>query len=810
VPSVALLPAVAILAGAAIGITEPSAFRLLWLLPLPWILSCAGFAFHMRRTVVLASSAGFLLAGTILGGHATERALHPPLRTALDEVFGGFDLADPGPPGLHDPVFVRARLSEDASVRDEGVLLRVEVEALAIAGRRLPTGGGVLLTVSGTAAPVRSGAWRAGRRIEAPVTFRRPARYLNDGVPDFERNLALDGVALTGTVKSALLVDVIRRGSEVEEAAASIRSRVRRDIGRWVGTHGEVSAGIVTAILIGDRTGLPEPVRTRLQAAGTYHVIAISGGNIAILAALMAALLVVGGITGTRAAVLMMAGLVAYACVVTAAPSVWRATLTVVVYLGARLLDHRSPPWNAMAVSAAMLVCAAPLDVRDAGFALTFGATAAILEGARRARGILPARPFVAWPIATGAASVAAEIALLPIAAFTFSRVTVAGVVLNLVAVPLMAVAQIAGLAAVATSGVDPLASAAGWIAHLSARGLVESARLVEIAPWLTARVPPPAVPVVAGYYVALLCTLWGTTRLRQLGFIALLACGLAIVSGRAPGSAMPVADGRLRLTVFDVGQGDAMLLQLPRGSALMVDAGGVAFGASTFDIGSRVLAPALWAKGVRSLDVLALTHGDPDHVGGARSIVRDFQPRALWEGVPVARHWALQEMLAEARLAGARVEPRRTGDRFDIEGAQVRVLHPPPPDWERLRVRNDDSLVLEVRYGETALLLTGDISAEVERSLIPRLSPSRTRILKVAHHGSRTSTSAELLAAWRPQIAVISCGRGNRFGHPSPEVLRRLDAAKVRVYRTDRDGQITLDTDGRGILVRTYLGGTQ
>jgi competence protein ComEC len=315
---------------------------------------------------------------------------------------------------------------------------------------------------------------------------------------------------------------------------------------------------------------------------------------------------------------------------------------------------------------------------------------------------------------------------------------------------------------------------------------------------------------VVAAYYVALLWTLWGPARFRPLGLVALLACGLAIVSGRASGYATPPADGRLRLTVFDVGQGDAMLLQMPRGSALMVDAGGVAFGASTFDIGSRVLAPALWANGVRSLDVLALTHGDPDHVGGARSILRDFHPREVWEGVPVAHHLALREMLAEARLAGSRVEPRRAGDRFDIEGAQVRILHPPPPDWERFRVRNDDSLVLEVRYGETALLLTGDISAEVERSLIPRLSPSRTRILKVAHHGSRTSTSAELLAAWRPQIAVISCGRGNRFGHPSPEVLRRLDAAKVRVYRTDRDGQITLDTDGRGILVRTYLGGTQ
>ena len=135
----------------------------------------------------------------------------------------------------------------------------------------------------------------------------------------------------------------------------------------------------------------------------------------------------------------------------------------------------------------------------------------------------------------------------------------------------------------------------------------------------------------------------------------------------------------------------------------------------------------------------------------------------------------------------------------------RIRVLHPPVPDWERPRVRNDDSVVLEVTCGDVALLLTGDISGDVERQIAAQITPARMRILKVAHHGSRTSSSPGLLESWRPQIALISAGRGNTFGHPTPEVLDRLEAIGARVYRTDRDGQITVESDCRSVSVGTF-----
>jgi competence protein ComEC len=260
---------------------------------------------------------------------------------------------------------------------------------------------------------------------------------------------------------------------------------------------------------------------------------------------------------------------------------------------------------------------------------------------------------------------------------------------------------------------------------------------------------------------------------------------------------------------MFDVGQGDALLLQSPGAGALLVDTGGAPFGGGV-DIGRRVLAPALWARGVRRLDTLLITHGDPDHMGGAAAVLDDFAPVHLWFGIPVPRHLPMRELLQQSIRLGIPAEQRRAGQHVDSTAMRIRVLHPPEPDWERQRVRNDDSVVLEVVYGDVAILLTGDIGVDVEREILPRLSHPRTRILKVAHHGSRTSSSAELLESWRPQIALISAGRGNRFGHPTPEVLQRLESIGATIYRTDRDGEITIETDGQQTNIRSYVGASR
>ena len=851
-PSLAVVPALALIAGAVCGSAlgvPPSAA--LWILPLALVGAAAAYLADCRPAFVAFTVAAFWWGACALAADARQKALDTPLRLALDREFGGFAIDTPGPGGRHDPIRVTGVLAEDAARSDDLVTMRVRVTRIEISGTSQPVDGVVTFSVAGFASrPSRPGSapgeallrrpgsasgeasadpasgWVAGRTLEMMATFRRPARYLDEGVPDFERDLALSGTTLFGSVKSGLLVDVVADGNAIQEAAGRVRRHVRRALNTWIAPLDPLSAAIVAAVLIGDRTGLPDDIRVRLQAAGTYHVIAISGGNIAILAGLSFGLLFLCGLAGRTAALVTLLLLVAYAEVVTAGASVWRATLMAALYLAARVFDHRSPAWHAMGVAAALVVCARPLDVRDAGFILTFGATAALLEAARRVPvGRVPplakprrtrrtdvlglSRAPLRWLVASLVASAAAEVVLLPVSAWSFSRVTSAGLVLNLVAVPLMSIVQIAGTVVSLADSVGVVAHPAGWSAHLAARGIVWSSQLVDVVPWLTTLVPPPSFALVLVYYAGLAATLLCRRWARAIAILVLVVAGIAIASGARPAHGSP-EPGRLRLTVFDVGQGDAQLLELPDRSTLQIDAGGIPFGSSGFDMGARVLAPALWARGVRQIDTLLLTHGDPDHIGGARSVIDDFGPATIWEGIPVGRHIPMRELLAHASERGSALQPKIAGEQLESGGVRIRVLHPPTADWERRRVRNDDSVVLEIIYGDVAILLTGDIGADIERAILPQLTAAKIRVLKVAHHGSRTSSSAELLEGWRPDIAIISCGRGNSFGHPATEVLERLKSVGAEIYRTDLDGQVTVDTDGRKVSVSTFAGGAR
>jgi competence protein ComEC len=264
--------------------------------------------------------------------------------------------------------------------------------------------------------------------------------------------------------------------------------------------------------------------------------------------------------------------------------------------------------------------------------------------------------------------------------------------------------------------------------------------------------------------------------------------------------------DGRLHLTMIDVGQGDAMLVTLPNGRTLLVDSGGVSI-RGDFDIGDRVIGPALRARGLGRLDYLAITHGDPDHIGGAASLVRDFSPGEVWDGVFVNNHEPsakLKELVSKRRSAWRALQQ---GDRLDLGDVELRVHHPPLPAWERQKVRNDDSLVIEVRYGQVSMLLTGDIGREVEQALIPTLDLLPIVVLKSPHHGSGTSSSQEFVNALKPRIVVISCGRANPYGHPLPYVIDRYRTAGSQIFRTDRDGQIELITNGQDVEVHTFSG---
>ena len=763
-------------------------------------------------STVIAIGVGSLLAGVSLGTTAAARAYDPPLL----QWFRSRNSAD--------PAIVEGVLREDAAPRPFGVSLLVDV--MSVDGHRGADAlGGIRVSVGGVLAVARRGEWRAGRTIRAPVLLRRPPRYLNPGVADDTRALARRGIVLVGTVKSASLVEVLGHGSAVAEACAAIRARVRRQIDAHVGRLDIRSAGIATAVLIGDRSGLSEDDERRLQDAGTYHVIAISGGNIALLTMLLLACARGLAAPPRVAAVVTVAGLVGYSAVTVGSASVERAVTVAVLILAARAMDHRAAALNVLAIAAIAATAAAPVTVLDPGFLLSFGATAAILLGVpvlvprtgepRRDRRRLLRRVRVT-AATLAAATLCAEAALAPIGATLFGRVPLAGLLLNFAAIPLMSVVQTSGLFLAVAGSLEHVSRAAGMVAHVAANGLFDSARLVQLAPWLTLSVPPPAAWLLAVYYAALLFLLLPAAR-RAAAVVVLLSGIVMIAAPRfAARDDVPPSTKPVRVVFLDVGQGDSTVVSLPLQRTLLVDGGGIAafrpgYDASDappgFDVGARVVAPALQALRVRGLHATVLTHGDPDHLLGIRGVLREVRTSSVWEGVPVPPHPGLRVLAALADVDSIPWRTVQSGDRERFGIAEVRVLHPPPPDWERQRVRNEDSVVLEIRIGLVSIVLPGDIGPEGERAIVPRLEPGRLVILKAPHHGSATSSTQPLVDRLRPAVVIFSCGRDNRFGHPHPTVLERYRAAGAVLFSTAEDGAVFVETDGEMVDVRGWAG---
>ena len=750
------------------------------------LVAAAGFfALSVDDGVVVAVVVGYAAAG-FSSGASVARSLHaPPLASWFHANVGD----------ASDPVTLVGVLRDDASRTESGVVMTLDVVRVAEG----PTSGGVRIAVGGTPPAETVAQWRAGRTVRLSALVRSPSTFRNPGVPDETKALALRGIALAGTVKSAALVEIVREADVVAETAGAVRVLVRRVLATHVAPLGARSAAIAAAILIGDRTGLSDDDQRRLQDAGTYHVIAISGGNIAIFTGL---LLFAGRAARTPIRASAVAAILAlwfYGEIAGGAASVGRAITGATVFLAALALDHRSAPLNMLGVALVLAVAVSPAVVRDAGFLLSFVATAAIILGVPRLVRALPrGRALAAMPAAT----LCADIGLAPVLATFFGRLTAAGLVVNFVAIPMMTIVQVGTLLLLAVAPFsDALAGWCGRIVHLAASALVESARLVDLAPWLARSVPAPSPWLCVAYYAACLGLLFA--RVRRVAAAVLLIALLCLAAGAqstARGLVAPPAPGILRVVVLDVGQGDATTVMFPDGTALLIDAGG--FAGTTFDIAGRVVVPALHALQVTRLHAFVLTHGDPDHVGGAEGVLRTFAPAAVWEGVPVPPHPALRALAA--RAAGQRLLWRgvRAGDADRAGEVEIRILHPPEPEWERQRVRNDDSIVIELRYRDVSILLPGDIGREVERMLIPSLRLAPTVILKAAHHGSATSTSDEFLDATKPTAVIFSAGRNNRFGHPAAAVVERIERKGIPMFNTATHGAVFVETDGRSVRV--------
>jgi competence protein ComEC len=411
------------------------------------------------------------------------------------------------------------------------------------------------------------------------------------------------------------------------------------------------------------------------------------------------------------------------------------------------------------------------------------------------------------------------QIGMLPLMARDFHRVTVSGLLVNLAAVPLTGIVVPLGFLTLATGLLFPalgriLAVPLGWLTSL----LVHIVQWFAHLPRWSYRIPGPAFGVIVFFFfaVVLLAVLFRVQhpwrRKITWGSGLVWVTSALIVATHPFGSQS--TKGMLEVTVLDVGQGDSLFVVSPSGKTLLIDGGG-AFGGFTghqqnngIDPGEEAVSPYLWSRGFQRLDVVALTHAHQDHLGGLTAILENFRVGRLWVGREVASP-ALAKLEDLARKEKIPIEHELRGKTFLWDGVKGEILWPEiPPEQIAPAAKNDDSVVLLLRYGNRSVMLPGDAEKQAEGAILAenRADALQADILKVGHHGGKNSTTTEFLAAVRPKLGIISSGEGNPYGHPSPELLERLESAGVRILRTDRNGAVHVLTNGTKLEITCYL----
>lgn len=608
----------------------------------------------------------------------------------------------------------------------------------------------------------------------------------NPGGFDFARYYRNRGIACGMYVAQAEETDAVPRGA----ALARLRETVNAVYDRALPAE---EAGILKAMVTGDKADVDDSVREAYRAAGISHILAISGLHVSLLAELLRRLLRQAlGRTRRQAAAITLGFLWAYGLFTGLSASTARAVILATVVLGGQLLYRKADTLNSLGTAALLILLAKPLYLWDAGFLLSFASVAGIVLGFAWLDGVWPRRPAVANLLLT---TVFATLGSGPLIAWFYYRVSVVSLAANLLVVPVLELVLALGILV----GLVGLWFPAGALFlagpdYVLLRGITGLSRWVAALPGaeiLTGRPPLGAMLFYYGLLLTVLC-LW---KQKPRG-IPLLTVGLAI------GLAGSLSWQRLaqvnRVAFLDVGQGDAAVISTYDRKALVIDGGGSAFARRGNSTGVNVVAPYLEYVGAGAIDLLVVTHMDTDHALGALELLDEVPVQALALGrCSDPSDPLFVQLVQTAAQKGVPLYRFETGQALDLaEDLSLTCLYAgennPGTDT------NGDSLVLRLDCGDGAVLFTGDLEARDEAALVDSGADLSCTVLKLSHHGSKYSSTPEFLAAAHPDWAVVSAGRGNRYGHPHAETLERLAEAGVPVLSTARQGGIVFWVSSR------------
>ena len=813
-----------------------------------------------------------LLCWTSLGflsACVAEQPRHPDYITTLVEG---------GRVRLETPLRWHGRLRDEPAKLPWGTGYEIELSGVDFEGEFLPIEGGMRLNFTSRPDSAALPELRAGDLAEVLAQAKRPQAFRDEGAFDRRAYLAQQGVDLQATLRAPQLIKRIGPSPLTAEALlARARGRLREEIDALcVGSP--QAAGVLRAMLLGDRSFVDRSESADFQKTGAFHVLVVAGLHVGAIAFVLFWLGRKLRLSRVWTTLLTLVLLLGYVAVVEQRPPVLRAALMAAIVVLGGFFFRRLELLNSAALAALVLLVFKPLALRDTSFQLTFlaigciaGLAAPWLEKTVKpyARGLrgwrdvtrdaayepraaqlridlravanwisqrMPGRAgnltggalasslgitFRIWELLV--ITLALQLGMLPLMARDFHRVSLSAPLVNLLAVPMIGLLVPLGFLTLAIGLTLPVA------AKLFAMPLVWcTSLLIRVVVWFahfprwSYRIPGPPVWLVLLFFAAGLL-LACEARLKHSGqkhlmmrlcFVWALSALTIAIYPFSP----DWAKGKLELSVLDVGQGDSLFVVSPGGNTLLIDGGGAFSGYPVreenfgIDPGEDAVSPYLWSRGFQKLDVVALTHAHQDHLGGLQAVLENFHVGQLWIGREVSSP-ALQQLEELARRRQIPIEHELRGESFKWDEVKGQFLWPETATENVVtEAKNDDSLVLKLGYRRTAFMLPGDAERLAEQQILAENSPNslRSDVLKIGHHGGKNSTTQEFLAAVEPKIGIISVGEANSYGHPSPELLQRLETAGVRILRTDRDGAIHVLTDGQTVEIACYVACTE
>lgn len=694
------------------------------------------------------------------------------------------------------------------------IVRRTGVVAALAALAALAAAGVLLARAENTrASDCRSAALAARQWTVRLSADARPGSSLRGRLAAGDCKLVVALSVKEGTAESGALVEVRGRplpaegGVALRIAGAELRRRGdpgwldrsrRRARERVRELYGDDYA-LPAALLLADKEGLTPEIRQRFADAGLIHMLAISGLHVGLVAGAIELLARALRVPRRAAAAVAAIGALSYVWLLGFPPAALRSGSMLAAVALSRLRQRPTSAWAVLAVGASIPLISGVLVAASLGYQLSVVGVAALVAASalcRRWRAVADIRDWRGSLLRAMLASTAATAVSAPIVAWHFGRLSLVGPLANIVVSPVIAFLQPLLFLSLVLSPVKPAAA----LAADAARPVL---RLFDGLAAGAAALPGASIPVAPTLAVAI-CL--------GLAVASLVVACVATFPGRALVAAaaslalalwLPIAalnTGELEIHMLDVGQGDALALRTPAGRWILVDAGRIWRGG---DAGRRTVLPYLRRRGGQLVSFM-LSHPHADHVGGAASVLGTMQPMEFWDaGYPAGGEAYVQALAvsAEKRIRWQRVHP---DDSVAVDGVVVRFLAPDSAWAAGLPDANSASMVAVVNYGEVRILLTGDAEAAEEEWLLASYGDDALRadVLKVAHHGSRTSTTPAFLRAVRPRLALVSVGSGNVYGHPDQDVIARLAAAGAMVLRTDQLGTVVVRTDGRSIHI--------